>query len=1271
MADDKGHYYPPEKPLPGSENVKLDIPPPLLPPWWSAPIPKAASVNASGTSLRDRLMSFDAHRTPLPIVYGLDRLGPIVTMKRVTGGKLYLRLVWCIGEVNAIQVTLEDGTLPSGITITNYKGTTSQGVDPTLAGIEATYNDTLVLTRDNVTFGVAYSVVVVNKGVLSGFPRFVATVSGKKVLDPRLSSWGALQINPNANGTVSMGDVNDVGSTDFTVEARVKWDSIAGTTDTEIVSKKASMTGAGNAGWALYATTAQVLKFAVSDGTNQVLITTNYTLVVGDDINVAVAINRGSGQARVYIDGYEDASSPFDISSVTGSLDNTAALRISNVTATEDGFTIDEFRLWNDVRSRDEIYDNQYAEIDETDASLYGYWRLNDGTGSTAVDSKSTNDGTVSGSTSWADSLNVVPDGVIQYTDTAGLCLGDLLSSTLYGLGVNIDRYTLGLLADFNEEVLSDGLGYSEARNKIGYTIKKRSSVINHIEALRMMARCSLVNRGGTFYFIPDRSASSAVTLTDADIASTSVRVTPNDTRNSPNCVVLWYTNTSNSEWREEKIEVCTSGVTAGTELRRELILKMPGIQSRTMAIRIATERLNAGLLRRFRVEFLGTDMFSRYEEGDVITLNLPELGGGPDDVKILSRPMQQPGIFQIVAEEHNNSVYSNEIADNNEPAYPDPSDSPENPPTVTGVTIADEVELLGNGLYNVFLNISWTDPAYSYLREYIVTVKYGSHLVSQFFTSTNSNNRVGPVEDGETYTIEVVVVSTSFVQGTASSDNHVASGTAPLPDWSGGVIDAVEIGGEVRLEVIVEASDVDIAGYEWRYLDFHDTLYPDGYDIDGAQASNWSLGTGTGTLTNGTDGEIVIAPTTTSDVRFDNTVVGELANLDYTGGITIRAAIEVLEITGGTGNEVVYLGDNQSTKANGFAVQIAGVGSVEANLGTSYTTAPTQVSIWVANSQNGAQIKIRYAVMFMDLQDWDRALLLDRTPQLRYTSKVIPEGLWRVYAKPFDSVKSVSNPVGQYSVEVKALTVEVTSDADAFFLGDLEFGLAAMTTETNVFEFSLGRGDPNRYWVPVGAGSAESVFTTTPLDSNYSNPLDSYGLTGIVPELITNAIAFATDVNATINRRTSVSVFPSVGDPGLVTQTQYSLQATPTTWVSKTNDVFSVTAQNFRLRYTCASGGYIRIEKPNMRLLANAVPRNEQFEGTSLSSGATTIDLTRIYSYVKDISVEILDGGSIPYTHKVDNIILGDPSSFDLYFYRTDTGAQVAVDYRLHFEGI
>jgi len=106
------------------------------------------------------------------------------------------------------------------------------------------------------------------------------------------------------------------------------------------------------------------------------------------DISAAVA-----DQWKCYVDGADiGASTTLSDGGVTSIVNGTAPVSISmfrNRAADslfQDGI-MDEFRIWNTVRTSSQIADNRSAQIDPTAAGLVAYLRMNTGSGTTAFDS--------------------------------------------------------------------------------------------------------------------------------------------------------------------------------------------------------------------------------------------------------------------------------------------------------------------------------------------------------------------------------------------------------------------------------------------------------------------------------------------------------------------------------------------------------------------------------------------------------------------------------------------------------------------------------------------------------------------------------------------------------------------------------------------------------------------------------------------------------------------------------------------------------------------
>ena len=60
---------------------------------------------------------------------------------------------------------------------------------------------------------------------------------------------------------------------------------------------------------------------------------------------------------------------------------------------------IDDVRIWNTVRTQQQIQDNMNKRLTGTETGLVAYYKLDEGTGTVATDSTGTNDGTINGAT--------------------------------------------------------------------------------------------------------------------------------------------------------------------------------------------------------------------------------------------------------------------------------------------------------------------------------------------------------------------------------------------------------------------------------------------------------------------------------------------------------------------------------------------------------------------------------------------------------------------------------------------------------------------------------------------------------------------------------------------------------------------------------------------------------------------------------------------------------------------------------------------------------
>ncbi len=162
----------------------------------------AREINSFANEPRNLTLTVSGRGALVPVLYGRRDVPGILATTPVVmspSGDLLVSYIWCFGEVDAIeQIYINDAIVAAGGTfaITNYLGTPTQAVDPTLQANIAGYNDRMRVPLPGGGFlGVAYSVVRIPAGRITGFPRARAVIRGRKVFDPR-TGLTAYSANP-------------------------------------------------------------------------------------------------------------------------------------------------------------------------------------------------------------------------------------------------------------------------------------------------------------------------------------------------------------------------------------------------------------------------------------------------------------------------------------------------------------------------------------------------------------------------------------------------------------------------------------------------------------------------------------------------------------------------------------------------------------------------------------------------------------------------------------------------------------------------------------------------------------------------------------------------------------------------------------------------------------------------------------------------------------------------------------------------------------------
>ncbi len=121
-------------------------------------------------------------------------------------------------------------------------------------------------------------------------------------------------------------------------------------------------------------------------------------------VHVAVTRVKSTGVISVYVNGVRENSLTHQN---RNSLTDPPSIDFGGNTINNRWLTgdLDEVRIWNVARSDSQIAASMNQRLTGNEAGLVGYWRLDDGSGTTATDSSSSgNDGQLQGNPTWVPS---------------------------------------------------------------------------------------------------------------------------------------------------------------------------------------------------------------------------------------------------------------------------------------------------------------------------------------------------------------------------------------------------------------------------------------------------------------------------------------------------------------------------------------------------------------------------------------------------------------------------------------------------------------------------------------------------------------------------------------------------------------------------------------------------------------------------------------------------------------------------------------------------
>jgi len=202
---------------------------------------------------------------------------------------------------------------------------------------------------------------------------------------------------------VSFGNVLD-RYVSFTLEAWIKTDSYSASSGTQIILERSQdgSTAAKNTNWQIALRNNGLrCKYQYGSGSTVSNTVTTSAITVNNWHHVAVLRDDSSDEMRFYVDGVKIGTVTTNVSnSPTAGTSGEVTIGANFEQNNEFSNRIAHARVWSTARSDNQIAQYYNRTIDSTASNLVGYWKLDEGTGSTVLDSSSnSNSGTITGAT--------------------------------------------------------------------------------------------------------------------------------------------------------------------------------------------------------------------------------------------------------------------------------------------------------------------------------------------------------------------------------------------------------------------------------------------------------------------------------------------------------------------------------------------------------------------------------------------------------------------------------------------------------------------------------------------------------------------------------------------------------------------------------------------------------------------------------------------------------------------------------------------------------
>lgn len=285
--------------------------------------------------------------------------------------------------------------------------------------------------------------------------------------------------------------------------------------------------------------------------------------------------------------------------------------------------------------------------------------------------------------------------------------------------------------------------------------------------------------------------------------------------------------------------------------------------------------------------------------------------------------------------------------------------------------------------------------------------------------------------------------------------------------------------------------------------------------------------------------------------------------------------------------------------------------------------------------------------------------------------TSLVPPGTWDFEIRSFDSVRTLSNPIGQYSATGLRQTALVDADANSFHIADypLTFDASAAQfsdsssiefSNNNPADFADGGSDSvnvrlvkSTWWTDSGE-TWDDVFGSTPL-TGLNQPIISY-LTNTASTLAASAIDFGQVLSLTLSVTSAAEAVVGTVDTYIETKVLVG-----DAWTRHSLLVVKATAQFARVVYETDAASRLKCGPDTYGILhADVVANEKRGDVTTDGIGPTTVDLGVPVAKFRFIGVTAIGTG---IKTALEDVTVGDPGTFDVYFLDETTNLHVAAD--------